>query len=139
LEAVRDLTFDLQDGRYGDLIEAEIHGCFDHLDQTWLLDMLRQRLDDRAVLHLIRQWLKAGLLDTDGQVVHPETGTPQGGTGSPVLAHGSLHSALDIGCEQVVKPHCRGEALWCRYADDWVCAFRLQEDAERFFRVLPKR
>lgn len=27
----------------------------------------------------------------------------------------------------------------CRYADDWVCAFRYREDAERFYRVLPKR
>jgi RNA-directed DNA polymerase len=101
--------------------------------------MLRLRIDDRAFLHLIRQWLKAGILDTDGQVVHPETGTPQGGTVSPVLANVYLHYALDLWFEQVVKPHCRGEALLCRYADDWVCAFRLQEDAERFFRVLPKR
>jgi len=53
--------------------------------------MVRRRLDDRAFLHLIRQWLQAGMLDTDGQVVHPETGTPQGGTVSPVLAHVSLH------------------------------------------------
>jgi len=89
--------------------------------------------------HLIRTWLKARILDTDGQVVHPETGTPQGGTVSPVLANVYLHYALDLWFEQVVQPHCRGEALLCRYADDWVCAFRLQEDAERFFRVLPKR
>jgi hypothetical protein len=41
--------------------------------------------------------------------------------------------------DKVVKPHCRGEAIMCRYADDWVCAFRYQEDAERFYRVLPKR
>src|SRR5436309_5563696 len=58
---------------------------------------------------------------------------------SPVLANVYLHYALDIWFDKVVKPRCRGEALLCRYADDWVCAFRLQEDAERFFRVLPKR
>ncbi len=139
LDAVRDLTFDLQYGRYGYLVEADIQGFFDHMDHTWLLDMLRLRIDDRAFLHLIRKWLKARILDTDGQVVHPETGTPQGGTVSPVLANVYLHYALDIWFEKVVKPHCRGEALLCRYADDWVCAFRLQEDAERFFRVLPKR
>jgi len=50
------------------------------MDPPWRLDMLRLRLDDRALLHLIRTWLKARILDTDGQVVHPETGTPQGGT-----------------------------------------------------------
>jgi retron-type reverse transcriptase len=53
--------------------------------------MVRRRIDDRAFLHLMRQGLKAGMLDTDGQVVHPETGTPQGGTVSPVLANGSRH------------------------------------------------
>jgi group II intron reverse transcriptase/maturase len=139
LDAVRDRTFDLQYGRYGSLGEADIQGFFDHMDPTWLLDMVRLRSDDRAFLHLIRTWLKARIVDTDGQVVHPETGTPQGGTVSPVLANVYLHYALDSGCENVVKPHGRGEALWCRYADDGVCAFRWQEDAERFFRGVPKR
>lgn len=91
LEAVRDLTFALQYGRYGYLVEADIQGFFDHMDHAWLLDMLRVRLDDRALLKLIRTWLKAGVLETDGQIIHPEAGTPQGGTVSPVLAHGYLH------------------------------------------------
>ena len=50
------------------------------MDHAWLLDMLRVRIDDRALLKLIRKWLKAGGLETDGQVLPPETGTPQGGT-----------------------------------------------------------
>jgi RNA-directed DNA polymerase len=50
-----------------------------------------------------------------------------------------LHYALDLWFDKVVKAHCRGEALLCRYADDWVCAFRYQDDAERFYRVLPQR
>jgi group II intron reverse transcriptase/maturase len=139
LDAVRDLTFDLQYGRYGYLVEADIKGFFDHIDHAWLLDMLRVRIDDRAFLNLIRKWLKAGILDTDGQVIHPETGTPQGGTVSPVLANVYLHYALDLWFDNVVKAHCRGEALLCRYADDWVCAFRYEDDAARFYRVLPKR
>jgi len=139
LDAVRDLTFDLQYGTYGYVVEVDIKGCFDHLDHAWLLDMLRVRIDDRAFLKLIRKWLKAGILETDGQVLHPETGTPQGGTVSPILANVYLHYALDLWFDKVVKTHCRGEALLCRYADDWVCALRYQDDAERFYRVLPKR
>jgi len=121
------------------VVEVDVKGFFDHLDHTWLLDMLRVRIDDRAFLRLIWKWLKAGVLEIDGNVVHPETGTPQGGTVSPVLANAYLHYAVDLWFTKVVKVHCRGEALMCRYADDWVCAFRYQEDAERFFRVLPKR
>lgn len=139
LDAVRDLTFDLQYGVYGYLVEADVKGFFDHMDQDWLLEMLSLRIDDRAFLSLIRKWLKAGILETDGRIIHPESGTPQGGVISPVLANVYLHYALDLWFEKVVKPHCGGEAMIWRYADDWVCAFRFRDDAERFYRVLPKR
>lgn len=138
-DAVKDLTFDLQYGCYGYLVEADVKGFFDHLDHDKQLAMLSLRIDDRAFLGLIRKWLKAGILETDGQVLHPESGTPQGGIVSPVLANVYLHYVLDLWFEKVVKPRCQGEALLCRYADDWVCAFRYREDAERFYRVLPKR
>ncbi len=138
-DAVRELTFDLQYGVYGYVVEADIRGFFDHMDHDWLLEMLSLRIDDRAFLHLIRKWLKAGILEVDGRVMHPDTGTPQGGVVSPVLANVYLHYALDLWFEKVVKSHSRGEAMMCRYADDWVCAFRLREDAEQFYRVLPKR
>jgi len=38
--------------------------------------MLRLRSDDRAFLGLLRKWLKAGILETDGRVIHPDTGVP---------------------------------------------------------------
>ena len=138
-EAVGDLTFNLQYGKYGYIVEADIQGFFDHMDHDWLLRMLEQRIDDRAFINLIRKWLKAGILETDGRIIHPGAGTPQGGIVSPVLANVYLHYALNLWFEYVVKPRCRGEALICLYADDFVCAFRYREDAERFFGVLPKR
>ena len=48
--------------------------------------MLAERIDDQAILRLIKKWLKAGVLDTDGKVLRPEGGTPQGGIISPILA-----------------------------------------------------
>jgi len=101
--------------------------------------MRRERIDDRAFLRLLRPWRKAGMLETDGHVVPPETGSPQGGCLSPVLAHGSVHDALDVWCAKVVKTPGRGKALLCREADDGVGAFRSQDEAERFSRVLPQR
>jgi group II intron reverse transcriptase/maturase len=139
LDAVRDLTFDLQFGCYGYVVEADIKGFFDNMDHDWLMRMLRERIDDRAFLGLIRKWLKAGILETDGQVIHPDTGSPQGGVISPVLANVYLHYALDLWFEKKVKRHCRGDVLINRYADDWVCAFRYLDDANRFFKVMPKR
>jgi RNA-directed DNA polymerase len=138
-DAVQDLTFDLQYGRYGYVVEADIKGFFDNMDHDWLLKMLSQRIDDRAFLGLIRKWLKAGILETDGKVINPDTGTPQGGVVSPVLANVYLHYALDRWFDKVVKPRCGGNALISRYADDFVCAFRFREDAEQFYRELPAR
>jgi RNA-directed DNA polymerase len=137
--AVQDLTFDLQYGSYGYIVEADIKGFFDHMDHEWLLKMLSLRIDDGAFLNLIRKWLKAGILETDGTIIHPDTGTPQGGIVSPVLANVYLHFALDLWFEKVVKPNCQGDARICRYADDWVCAFQLRDEAQRFYRALPKR
>jgi RNA-directed DNA polymerase len=79
------------------------------------------------------------VLDTDGQVRHPVTGTPHGGTVSPVLATVFLHDVLDVWVETVVQRHGRGDACLIRYADDVVCAFEDQADAERFDNVLGQR
>jgi RNA-directed DNA polymerase len=116
-----------------------VQGFFDHVDHPWLVDRLRVRSDDRAFLQRIQHWLQAGGWEPDGPGIHPETGTPHGGTVSPVLATASLHDAVDLWCTKVVRAHGRGDALVCRFADDWVCACRSQDDAERCSRVLPKR
>jgi hypothetical protein len=75
----------------------------------------------------------------DGQVVHPATGTPQGGVVSPVLANIYLHYALDLWFHRRITRRCRGEACLIRYADDFVCAFEHAEEAERFLVELESR
>ena len=138
-DAINDLRFNLQFGKFGYMVEADIKGFFNHMDHEWLLKMLKERVDDAAFLNLIRKWLKAGILDTDGKIIHPETGTPQGGVISPVLANLYLHFTLDLWFEKVIKYYCKGDAMMIRYADDFVCAFQFREDAIKFFNVLPKR
>lgn len=101
--------------------------------------MLAERVDDGPFLRLIRKWLKAGILETDGQVVHPATGTPQGGVVSPVLANVYLHYVLDLWFHRKITRGCRGEACLIRYADDAVCAFEHAEEADRFLLDLEAR
>ena len=139
LDAVDELTIKLQFGRYNFVVEADIKGFFDNLNHDELLKMLAERADDKALLWLIGKWLKAGVLDTDGKTLHPETGTPQGGVISPILANVYLHYALDMWFQKVVIPHCHGQAYLIRFADDFVCAFEYEEDARRFYEVLGKR
>jgi RNA-directed DNA polymerase len=52
---------------------------FDNIEHDGLLRMWGERIEEGAFLRLIRKGLKAGVLETDGQVLHPVTGTPQGG------------------------------------------------------------
>ena len=138
-QAVKDLTYELQFGRYGYVVEADIQGFFDNIDHEWLLRMIAERVDDKPFLGLIEHWLKAGILEQDGMVIHPQAGTPQGGVISPILANIYLHYAVDHWFERVVKRHCQGQAYIIRFADDFVCAFQYQREAERFYRTLPKR
>jgi group II intron reverse transcriptase/maturase len=139
LNAVDKLTLKLQFGQYHYVVEADIQGFFDNLDHDWLLKMLAQRVDDQALLRLLQKWLKAGILETEGQVLQPPAGTPQGGVISPVLANIYLHYALDLWFAKVIQPQCRGEACLIRFADDFVVAFEYQTDAEQFYDRLGQR
>lgn len=121
------------------VVEADIKGFFENVDHDWLERMLRQRVDDSAFIALIRKWLKAGVLEEAGQVIHPATGTPQGGIISPVLANIYLHYGLDLWVEKVVPKRLKGAHVYMRYADDFVVGFEYGGDAERFFEELPDR
>ena len=137
--AIKNLTQELQHHKYSYIVEADIKGYFDHIDHNWLIKMLEQRIADKPFIRLINKWLKAGILERDGQIIHPATGTPQGGIISPILANIYLHYVLDIWFEKRIKPNCEGEAYLCRYADDHICAFRYKKDAERYYQALRKR
>lgn len=101
--------------------------------------MLEQRIDDQRFLGLIRKWLKAGILEEDGKIIYPITGTPQGGVISAVLANIYLHYAIDLWFERVVKPQCQGDVMLMRFADDFVCCFQLQQDCRRCYKELGLR
>ena len=137
--AALELSKNLHRGRYGWIVDADIKGFFDNMDHEWLMRMLEQRIDDKRFLGLIRKWLKAGILEEDGQVRYPVTGTPQGGIISSVLANIYLHYALDLWFEKVVKSRCRGDVMLMRFADDFICAFQYHDDMKRFYDVLGKR
>ena len=138
-DALYDLTQELQWGRHNFVTEAAIKGFFDNIRWEWLERMLERRIADGAFLNLIRKWLRAGVLEEDGRVIHPLTGTPQGGIVSPVLANIYLHYALDLWFERVVRPKQQGRCRMIRYADDFVACFEHRHEAEWFERALPER
>jgi RNA-directed DNA polymerase len=138
-DALKALSNELQFGGHHFVVEADIKGFFDNIRWEWLERMLAQRIVDGAFLNLIRKWLRAGILEADGKVIHPQTGTPQGGVISPVLANIYLHYALDLWFERVVRPQQQGRCRLIRYADDFVACFEYRHEAEAFEQGLKER
>ena len=107
------------------VVDADISGCFDNIDHDKLLDSI----GNFPARRLIRAWLKSGYVDSN-TFHRTETGTPQGGIISPLLANIALNGLeKHIG----VKYNCRGESMGkrilVRYADDFVILCESKEDA----------
>jgi RNA-directed DNA polymerase len=114
------------------IVEGDITACFDEISHPALMDRLRNRIADKRVLALVKAFLKAGILGQDGTLRDSNTGVPQGGILSPVLANLAL-SVLDESIAQIpggpgstqgqraVRRH-RGQGNYrlVRYADDWL-------------------
>lgn len=110
--------------------DADLSGYFDSIPHEKLMKCLRMRISDRSVLHLIRLWLDAPVVESDDEgrprlTASSGKGTPQGGVISPLLANVYLH-CLD---RQFHGP--RGPVGWAnarliRYADDFVVVARYQ-------------
>jgi group II intron reverse transcriptase/maturase len=135
LEALRNGIMEMGGGW---ILEVDIRKFFDTVDHERLRTTLRRRVGDGVVLRLIGKWLNAGVLE-GLELSHPDSGTPQGGVISPLLANIYLDEVVDDWFVREVKPRLSGRAQLVRYADDMVFAFEREDDARRVFDVLPKR
>jgi group II intron reverse transcriptase/maturase len=122
----------------GYVVEVDVKSFFDAIDHARLREILSQRVRDGVLLRLIGKWLNAGVLE-EGCVTHPDSGTPQGGVISPLLANVFLHEVLDTWFERDVRPRLLGRGFMVRFADDFVFCFEHEVDATRVREVVVKR
>jgi len=112
------------------VVDADIKGYFDSIDQEKLMVLVGERISDRRVLQLIRKWLKAGVME-DGTVRETLAGTPQGGVISPLLANIYLH-LLD----RLWAKKCGSLGVLIRYADDFVVMSPTESKAKEALRQI---
>lgn len=120
------------------MLNADISGLFDHIDHHKLLEFMRRRVNDGAILRLIGKWLNAGVMEED-RLEYPDKGTPQGGVISPLLSNIFLHYVLDDWFAREVKPRMKGQCFTIRWADDFIIGFQRELDVKRVMAVIPKR
>jgi RNA-directed DNA polymerase len=114
------------------IVDADIQGAFDNIGQDFLL----QAIGQAPGRELLRQWLKAGVME-EGVFHETPLGTPQGGVISPLLLNIALHGMeAALGVRRDTQGAIRGTRAVVRYADDFVVFCESQEDALRVKDVL---
>ncbi|MCR6546531.1 group II intron reverse transcriptase/maturase [Dehalobacterium formicoaceticum] len=134
-DALKVLNKIVNKRRINYVVDTDVKGFFDNVDQGWLMKFLEHRIADPNILRLIARFLKSGIVEAGITYDTPE-GTPQGGVVSPILGNVYLHYVLDLWFEKRVRKICKGQAYMVRYADDSVFCFEYEEDARTFYTEL---
>lgn len=136
-DAIQRINKHIMADKVNYIIDADIKGFFDNLDHEWLMKFLEHDIADKNFLRYIKRFLIGGVME-DGKKLETDKGTVQGGLISPVLANVYLHYVLDLWFEHMKKEF-RGEMYLVRYADDFVCMFQYEKEAQKFYKLLIER
>jgi RNA-directed DNA polymerase len=120
------------------IFEGDFEGCFDNLDHGHILSSISNFPAKKTV----KGWLKSGFLDNDTFTM-TESGTPQGGIISPLLANIALHGMEEeLGIKYKIygkknpEIHNISSKSLVRYADDFVVLCETREEAENLYDEL---
>lgn len=137
-EALRALMKHSNQNQDGITIEIDLRKYFNSIPHQHLLGILREKISEERFLKLVEKLIRAPVM-TNGKVELNRVGCPQGSIISPILSNIYLHYVIDSWFHEIRNSHLKGRAEMVRFADDMIWVFQKKEDAERFYKVLPKR
>jgi RNA-directed DNA polymerase len=116
------------------VLEFDIKGLFDNIDHELMMKAVKKHTDSKWIIIYIERFLKAPIKMPDGTIQTRESGTPQGGVISPVLANLFLHYVFDVWMGMKFPDN-----TWVRYADDGVIHCETKDEAEQLLERLKER
>lgn len=137
-DALRALNNATYKNPRGAIVEIDIRKYFNSIPHKVLMEQLGNKISDNRFLRLIEVLITAPIRENKRDVANI-LGCPQGSSISPILANIYLHHVIDVWFNSIKQTHLRGRAELIRFADDMVFTFSREDDAKRFFEVLPKR
>lgn len=137
-DALRAMMSSVFPNMNGAIVEIDLRKYFNSIPHAVMMKFLRNKISDQRFLRLIEVLMTAPIIE-GGRYIENTCGCPQGSIISPIMANIFLHYVMDEWFESIKRSHLRGRAELIRYADDMVFTFERQDEAKRFFDVLPKR
>lgn len=134
--AIRTSYCSLKDNNRTNVVEIDFSSFFNTIPHKQLMEVLGKRILDNRFKGLIGRFLIGGLVNSNGETLPSEIGTPQGGIMSPILANIYLHEVLD---QWFIENFASYNNVIVRYADDAVFFFKKGSDARRFMSALEVR
>lgn len=122
----------------GATVEIDLRKYFNSIPHSVLMDILREKISDKRFLKLVEKLIRSPTM-VEGKAELNVLGVPQGSICSPIISNLYLHYVIDDWFAKISKTHMKGRAELVRFADDMVFIFQHQDDATRFYEVLPKR
>ena len=137
-DAIQRVNKHIMADRVNYVVDADIKGFFDNIDHEWMVKFLEHDIADKNFIRYIKRFLIGGMME-EGKKLETDRGTVQGGLISPVLANVYLHYVLDLWFEYVKRREFKGEMYMVRYADDFVCLFQYENEAQKFYQMMIER
>ncbi len=120
--------------KYNWVLEFDIKGMFDSIPHELIMKALNHHTNEKWILLYCERWLKAPMMEANGEITARLKGTPQGGVISPLLMNLFMHYGFDCWMQRTFPSN-----LWVRYADDGCIHARSRPEAEKVHDALQAR